>query len=273
MDVPAYAIGLPEEWVAEIKERAGVRYIAHSEVVPNSVAVDGYVLLGSQQTIGRWLRPNIVLWYGYFPASRFARTAIAISNTPSFPDIRKTLPWDDKTMAVIMAQDADEPVDRGLAQGPMQGPWSANTVLKWGDSHCGENKQLMPTGKEQLDERAGNSDILSEPFIEGESHRILIVGYHMSQLVYESNDWRKNVNSTITLLSTVDPDLVERTLTIVRRYGLTVAGLDFVLGEGRPTLLELNAYPSLDEDPVARETFIKMAVHEVQKAQNATKAR
>lgn len=272
MNVPAYAIGLPEEWVAEIKQRAEVRYIAQSPVVPRVFARSGQTFIESYQTPGRFLQPNIVLWYGYFPNSTIARQALAVSNTPTFPNVRRTLPWDDKMLSVVMVQEVDEKtVPRGYlpptASGYPEPSWDRNTVLKWGNSHCGENKILLRDGIEPLIVEATLNSLLSEPFVDGESHRILIVGDHTSQLVYDAVDWRKNVNGKITKLRTVDPDLSERTHKITGHYGLAIAGVDYVIGRMGTMLLEVNTYPSLDEDDEAREHFFMMAAEAVRKAQ------
>jgi len=190
--------------------------------------------------------------------------------------------WRDKPRLWLVTRGAQavdsERVDRGYYPPPilhMSNPdafpapdWMPGTVIKWGNSHCGENKQLFTTGNEPFEgtSMAGQC-ILSEPFIEGESHRILMVGEHSSQLVYESADWRKNVRGTITKLRIVDPDLETRTRRLLGVYGLALAGVDYVIGEKGTMLLEVNAYPSLDEDADALEHFIELAVQAVRKAQ------
>jgi hypothetical protein len=284
MNVPAYAIGLPSEWVAEIKMRSEVRYIAESAVVPKVYASEGKSYLESQQTPGRYLQPECVLWYGYFPDSTYARKALAISNTPTFPSIRRAFPWDDKMTAVIMAQEADHPVNRGFHPPLGLGEfypcpsWAPNTVLKWGNSHCGENKQLLVTVGEPIED--GTHNLLSEPYVDGESYRVLVVGQYVSYLRYTSSDWRKNVQGKVEKIRElkrdargkvpiVNNDLAVRTLRILSEYNLDVAGVDFVVpkDETEAMLLEVNTYPSLDEDAVAREHFIEMAVQAVRVAQ------
>jgi glutathione synthase/RimK-type ligase-like ATP-grasp enzyme len=79
----------------------------------------------------------------------------------------------------------------------------------------------------------------------------------LGQLHYESADWRKNVGATITVAD-VDPELLARARRTADRLGLAIAGVDYVVTESEAMLLEVNAYPGLEDLPDASEAFIGM---------------
>ena len=205
--------------------------------------------------MGKYHEPRGVLYYCYFDNAVVARRALALADTPTFPDIRKTIMHDDKVMSLIAAVGVDS--EKGLLRGyadELGKVAEEPLVLKWGDWHCGEGKSLCIGVEPTFTEPS-----LVEPFVHGESHRILIVGGHVWQLRYDSLEWRKNVNSEITRVD-VDSDLSERSCKIARGLGLDVVGIDYILNDEGASLLEVNAYPGLDQVKEAEDAFIGMAI-------------
>ena len=225
---------------------------------PPIYALDGRVLAESGRVMGRWLRPDGVLYYSYFEGAADARRALAIADTPSFPDVRDTLPLDDKVMALLAAmrdRGALATVPRGYVPAGTEVPSNGERVLKWGDAHCGEGK--LRVGGAFCPEHSS----VVEPFLRGESVRVLLVGSRSWQLHYASDDWRKNVRATVTVAAEADPDLVVEAQQVARRLRLEVAGIDFIVGvDGRRHLLEVNAYPGFDDAPGAEEAFVDLAL-------------
>ena len=164
-----------------------------------------------------------------------------------------TLPLDERAMALVVASRAD-------GQGPRRGYVPAGTetnvdreqVLKWGNRHCGEDKARV-VGLVKADH-----DAVIEPFVEGRSERVLIVGDRAWRLGYESADWRKNVKAAVSPLP-VDGDLEARARRTAERLELSVAGVDYIVNGAGATLLEVNAYPGLDDVPEAAEAFVELA--------------
>jgi hypothetical protein len=95
-------------------------------------------------------------------------------------------------------------------------------VLKSGSHHCGEGKARVQ------DNHSFDTACEIESFIHGRSERVLLVGGLAWQLRYESADWRKNVNATISRVS-LDPTLVDDALRVVRGLKLDVAGVDYIV--------------------------------------------
>ncbi len=221
--------------------------------VPRLYSIDGRVRVESASVADKWLEPRGVVFYGYFDDAAPARRALALASTPTFPDVGATLPLDDRAIALLLASRADVPgPGRGYAPAGIALTMEDEHVLKWGHRHCGEDKARV-AGRVDL-----AHDSIVEPFVHGRSERILLVGEHAWHLRYESPDWRKNVGATVTTIE-ADVALVTRARRTARALGLAIAGIDYVVhDDGTATLLEVNAYPGLEDVPEAADAFVEL---------------
>jgi len=260
---PLISIGLEPHIVEAIKAEVG--HIVDYQYLPDIYSIDGVTYVQSQFGV-HYIRPRGILYYCYFDNPGSKRRSLALSNTPTFPDVRHTIQHDDKVLSFVAARMADtgsvitaplysvQDVPRGFASADHQISIETPVVAKWGQWYCGDGKKICE-GTVDAPEPA-----ILEPFIKGESHRILFVGHSAWQIRYESDDWRKNVNSKITVLNKPDFNLVERARRIQRNLHLNVVGIDFVINDTGAYLLEVNAYPGLDQVPEAESVFIKQAI-------------
>lgn len=257
---PLIAIGFEPYWVEAIKAEVG--HVVVHNTLPRGYSFGGQAFVESPSIFGKYLRPRGVMYYCYFENSQPICRALAISETPTFPNVRKTLLHDDKTLSLVAALDAEldtglitPQVPRGFSDDiPVPMGKGEQAVAKWGEWHCGEGKKICKS------EVTAPEAAIIEPFIEGESHRILVVGNSAWQLHYESDDWRKNVNSTITVLDNPDKELILRAHRTASNLGLVVAGVDYIINDDGAFLLEVNAYPGLYQVPQAEQKFISMAI-------------
>lgn len=255
MAAPLVSIGLERNIVEAIGQEVG--HIVVHDALPRAFSQGGQAFVESPTIWGKYLRPRGVMYYCHFENPRVVRRALALADTPTFPNIRKTLPHDDKALSLVAAIEADPgpSVPRGFVPGDQEIPIpKGETVVgKWGEWHCGEGKECFQ------DVAKTPEPAVLEPFIGGESHRILIVGERAWQLHYESDDWRKNVGATITQ---VEPEasLVARARKTAENLGLVVAGIDYIVNGDSAALLEVNAYPGLDQVHEAEQEFIGLAV-------------
>jgi len=244
-------VGLDSPVAEALSSRLDARVLSYPGI-PHGYSIDGKVLIESPRVVGRMLEPFAVVFYSYFnsPEADAFRRALALSDVPTFPDVRRTLPLDDKVIGLVMALGSNIPslprgyVNKGLT------PFNGERVFKWGNAHCGEGKVKTTAGF------LLESPAIVEPFIEGISERILVVGQEAWHLRYESEDWRKNVRSTVTVLDQPNAVLLDLALRTTEHLQLTVAGVDFITKDGVSFLLEVNAYPSLDEVPDAQKAFV-----------------
>ena len=245
-------IGLDADVVQPLRERLEARIVAYP-AVPPLYSLGGQLFVESASVAGRWLTPRGVIFYGYFDGAGPARRALALSTTPTFPDVRSTLPLDERAMALVLAMRADEPgPGRGFVPAGTTLKVERDHVIKWGNRHCGEDKARF-TGSFEMP-----NDAVVEAFVDGRSERILLVGESAWQLHYESADWRKNVKATVTTVN-LDSRLVARARHTAQRLGLAVAGVDYIVNDDGARLLEVNAYPGFDDVPDAADAFVELA--------------
>jgi glutathione synthase/RimK-type ligase-like ATP-grasp enzyme len=141
-------------------------------------------------------------------------------------------------------------VPRGYAPAGQELRFEGERVFKWSNRHCGDDKAR------QADSFTPQQPTLVEPFFEGTSERILIVGDDVWHLTYESEDWRKNVAARVRVLETPNQALVERARHTARTLGLRVVGVDYLVTSDGAILLEINAYPGLSDVPGAEDAFV-----------------
>jgi hypothetical protein len=252
MALPLLAIiGLDDPLAQRVKDAVGGRVVVYPDA-PASFAIDGRLRLESATVAGRWLDPDGVVFYSYIEGAADLRRAIASSETPSFPDVRSTIGLDDKFLALIAALRAGaRPIPRGFVPGGHVVNFEGLRVFKWGNRHCGDDKVKVDGTF------VPSQGAIIEPFLEGESDRVLIVGEREWQLRYESGDWRKNVGGTVRVLPDANAGLVAHARAICQRLDLKVAGLDFIVAPSGSFLLEVNAYPGLEDVPGAEGAFIE----------------
>jgi hypothetical protein len=245
-------IGVDADIVDQLRRALEARVVAYP-AVPRLYSLEGQVFVESATVAGRWLQPRGVVYYGYFDDAGAARRALALSATPTFPDVGATLPLDERAMALLLASRADDARPaRGFVPAGTDLTLEREQVLKWGNRHCGEDK-ARTSGASRV-----ATDAIVEPFVMGRSERVLLVGDRTWHLRYESADWRKNVAATVTKIEP-EPVLVARARRTADRLGLSVAGVDYIVNDAGATLLEVNAYPGFDDADGATEAFVALA--------------
>ena len=128
---------------------------------------------------------------------------------------------------------------RGYASPGAEYDADGDGVAKWGNWHCGENKERF-TGTWTAQEPT-----LFEPFVPGEAVRLAIVGGEPRQIRLAGSDWRKSVHGSGAELVPADPDLVADTRAIQHGMGLDILANDYMLSDNGPYLLEVNHIPSV----------------------------
>lgn len=250
---PLAVIGLDRDLAMRLKSLVDGPVVTY-DIPPRCYAVDGVTFVESPTVSERWLKPRGVVYYSYFDDAADVRRALALSSTPTFPNVRSTIVLDDRVLALIQAEGLTKfTAPRGYAApGLTLSFGDAEYVLKSGSKHCGEGK-IRVSGEHTFDIACE-----IEPFIQGRSERVLLVGDLAWQLHYESVDWRKNVNATVSRVA-LDPVLVKDARRVTRGLGLDVAGVDYIVTDKGAFFLEVNAYPGLDDVPEAEAAFLGLA--------------
>jgi hypothetical protein len=263
MDMERIAcVGLEPRYVRAIKKRPHGHVVTY-EVPPRMYSLHGRLFAESLTVNGKWLQIDRLFWYGYFPdfpRIPEVRRAIALAAVPAFPDLDLALIHDDRVLSLILATRADPklPIKRGyLTTDSRPFTFEELHVLKVGNDHCGDGKRLI---NGYLGGNQGTLPGIIEPFIKGESIRVLVVGEKAWVLKYESKkgDWRKNVDPVVTEIHFA-PGIKERGQQIAKKLDLSVVGIDFIGShEEGWQLLEVNAYPGLEDVPEAQDEFERL---------------
>ncbi len=252
-------VGLSPADVGVVKAKYHGHVVVY-ETPPRMYSHEGKLFAESTNVMGKWLEIERVAWYGYFPGNDLStdvRKAIALSDAPSFPNIRRTILHDDRALSLIQAEIADpaEPMHRGYAPRGSRALFKERAVFKTGNDHCGDGKFLIE-GLTPDSAFAAHSGVL-EPFVQGDSIRALMVGQKLWMLKYESADWRKNVKGTVQEIHPAEVIGVQsRARVIHEAIGIPTLGIDFIGSNDTGwKLLEVNAYPGLDDVVEAHEGF------------------
>lgn len=185
---------------------------------------------------------------------------LAGSAFPCWPDPAALLAASDRHAALARC------VSAGLVDHPVvQARWTREPllpfpyVLKVGDEHRGEGKHLIRSAADIV---PWDGIATMEPFFEGESVRVLLLGEQaFGARIRHEGSWIKNAPGASIEPWDPDPALVQHARRAMRLFDLEIAGVDYVLDPGGPHFLELNPFPrvglSKESAAIAREIFAR----------------
>lgn len=251
-------IGLEDSAVEKIKARfKNEKTFYVYPYMPKGYSNYGVFRVEHPYILDLFIKPDVVIFYSYFENSMGFRKAIALSEAPSFPDVKKTILHDDKDLSFMICNQFEYendyvPIDTGVGYVPANIKvklGNNNRVIKQGNAHCGEGK-FLASG-----EFESEKDSLVESFVEGDSYRVLLILDKAWIIKYESDDWRKNVGGTQTVKEFKEQDfdfginhIVNYSRQLSKKMGLDICGIDFVLNNNVARFLELNTYPGIPQE-------------------------
>jgi hypothetical protein len=127
------------------------------------------------------------------------------------------------------------------------------SVAKWGNWHCGEDKTRF--------HGPWTADLptLFEEYVEGQAVRIVVIGEHAWQARMAGDGWLKSIHHPEAAFMAIDPELLEDARALAGRFGLTVAGVDYIVRpDGRRYLLEVNHVPNVTAFPEVRAAYLDL---------------
>lgn len=152
---------------------------------------------------------------------------------------------------------------RGFASPGGEYRAKAESVAKWGNWHCGENKERF-TGS-----WLAREPTLFEPYLEGEAVGLVIVG-EPRQIRLTGPGWIKSVHGAGAAFMTPDPELSADTRAIQQGLGLDILANDYLLSPTGPYLLEVNHIPSVTCFPELWQEYRDVVVAWVQRTSAAS---
>ncbi len=100
---------------------------------------------------------------------------------------------------------------------------------------------------------------IAEPFVRGQSIRILRLGTFTVAYRYEAADWRRNVGDYVVVTRIAAPvGILEDAGTIFDALDLGTGAVDNQVSDERVAALEINFLPGVPDDPEAEHAFASM---------------
>jgi len=248
-------VGFDAPEYTQIRERTDHPIIAH-EALPLMQVIDGQLWIEGDKT-PRMVPVSKVVYHSIYENDLDFIVGLALWGGPCLPNPVAMMDCRLKLPCLVRAlQYTCFPLPgRGYAAPTATVSTEIERVAKWGNWHCGENKERF-TGSWMAEEPS-----IIEPFVEGQVVRIVIIGDCHWQIKLEGDDWLKSIHHDNAAFMDVDPDLLSDTENIRRGFGLELIGNDYMVSlDGTKHLLEVNHIPNVTRFPEIWEAYRDYAV-------------
>lgn len=258
-------VGLDQPEIDELRERITGPILFHEGLPAYELVAGELRARGRDRPFLQ--RVDAVIFHGIFEVERDFDflTALALWRGPCYPnalgllDCRLRLPCLARALRVTHFGDAA----RGLVTGGTEVKVTQQTVAKWSNWHCGENKARFGE-RWQAEETS-----LLEPFIDGEAVRVALIGEQAWQVRLAGNDWLQSIHHPDAALMPLDPELHEDARRLQAHFGLEMLAIDYMCAkDGQKHLLEVNHVPNVTVFPTMRQTFLNEACRWVTQLQD-----
>ena len=237
MDERILLVGFDSAEAAALAGRLTVECVAH-ESLPRIVVERGRLFVESPRS-ARYLRVTRVVFLAIFERDLEFLAGLALWGGPCFPNAAALMDCRLRLPCLVHAlKHTRFGGPRGFASAGAEYATDTDSVAKWGNWHCGENKGRF-SGSWPAAEPT-----LFEPYVAGEAVRVVIVG-KPRQIRLASDGWLKSVHGGGATLMPADPELVADTRAVQRGLGLDILANDYVVSAAGPYLLEVNHIPSV----------------------------
>jgi hypothetical protein len=248
-------VGLDLPEVQELRSRTETPIIAY-ELVPKIRLENGRLFVADPDRITVEVELTKVIFHGIFENDLPILAALALWGGPCLPsahgmlDCRPRIPNLARTLKVTRFGQ----LPRGYGDVGRVYRASEPTVAKWGEWHCGENKERF------VGDWICREPTLFERFIEGEAMRVQLIGEQAWQVHLAGPDWKKSIHGPGTALIERDDELVEDTRRLQTHFDLPIIAVDYIItAQGEKFLLEVNHIPNVTEFPAMRAAYLDYA--------------
>lgn len=249
-------IGLEESTVNNIKKNIDHLVVAY-DMLPNVRLMDGVLYVESASVPEKFLKVDKVVFHGIFENDFDFITLLALWNGPCLTDAGGMMDLRLRHSGLVRSLRVTRfgNLPRGISIRKETINSSNELVAKWGNWHCGENKDRFIGSWETPEEIT-----LLEPFIKGEAVRIMLMGDKHWQIRLTGEDWLKSIHHEDSCEMEVDTELLEDTKNIANHFNLQMVGVDYMVGEdGTKYLLEVNHIPNVTVFPFINAAFLDFA--------------
>ena len=249
-------VGLDKPEYSELRQKVEAPIVA-TELLPRIKVEAGRLFVEKPGTsVGVFLPVSKVVFHGIFENDFDFITALALWGGPCLPDALGMMECRLRLPGLVHALRASRfnTLPRGFAdRGTVTSP-AGDAVAKWGNWHCGENKERFGGRRER------HEPTLVEQFVEGEAVRVVRVGDRSWQIRLAGDDWRKSIHPDAAAFMPIDRELEEDAVRLQRRFRLDVTGIDYMIGnDGTRHLLEVNHIPNVTRFAEIRAAYLDHA--------------
>jgi hypothetical protein len=248
-------VGLDEPEYLDLKKKVGTPTV-YADLLPRIQIEKGQLLVEKPNVFGVFVPVSKVIFHGIFEDDFPFITALALWNGPCLPNAHGMMESRQRLPCLVRALEATSfgTMRRGYADRGTKVTGETDMVAKWGEWHCGENKEKFRTTW------PCEVPTLLEPFIDGEAVRIHLMGEKAWQIHLTGKDWKKSLHGTDAGFMPIDEELLEDTRRLQKHFRLEMLGVDYIIGrDGSKHLLEVNHIPNITVFPEIREVYINWA--------------
>jgi hypothetical protein len=248
-------VGLDRPESEELRAKLTCASVAYATLPV--IKVEGGVLLVERPgTMGQFLPVDKVVYHGIYENDFEFIQGLALWGGPCLPNAvgmmrcRLRIPCLAEALTVTRFGG----MKRGWGNGGTLVRGEGPSVAKWGNWHCGENKERFEGAWE------AKEVTVVEPFIEGEAVRIMLIGERYWQIRLTGETWLKSIHPDDAAFMEVREELLADTRALARHFDLAVCGVDYMIGkDGVPRMLEVNHIPNVTRFEEVRGAFLEMA--------------
>jgi hypothetical protein len=251
-------VGLDETESQTISERLSLPTLCHV-TLPEIMVKDGQLLM---ENTGRpkYLPVSKVIYHAIYENDLDFITGLAFWGGAALPNPLGMMDARLKFPCLIRAlQHSRFGIPRDFASAHAYYTAQQERVAKWGNWHCGENKERF-TGS-----WSGQEAAIIEPFLNGEAVRVLMIGDKAWQIKLEGDSWLKSIHHDSAAFMPLDAELAEDTENIRRAFGLEIVANDYIVGDSGKYLLEMNHIPNVTRFPEIWNAYVDFVVEWVEK--------
>lgn len=248
-------IGLDESEYSEIRNNVDGRVIAH-EMLPRIFVRDGELFVESKSG-STFIPVSKVVYHGIFENDHDLISGLAIwgglcmPNAVGMMDCRLKLPC----LVRALKLSSFNSMARGYASPGVNYMTERESVSKWGNWHCGENKSRFGDSWNAVEPS------IIEEFLEGNAVRVVLVGDQHWQIRLSGDSWLKSIHHNAAEIMDVDPRLLQDTRNIANGFGLEVMANDYIVtSDDVPHLLEVNHIPNVTRFPEIRRAYLDYVI-------------
>lgn len=244
-------VGLDEAEATEIQKRLDQPGMIHV-VLPKIVLKDGQLWAESSRS-PRMSPVSRVIYHGIFENDLDFMVGLALWGGPCLPNPRAMMDCRLKLPCLVRALQYTR---FGSPQRGYAAPYAnfesegIERVAKWGNWHCGENKERF------LGTWRSENPAIIEQFLPGQAVRVVMIGERYWQIRLDGDSWLKSIHHAAAALIEVDPELLDDTRAVRDGFGLEIIANDYIVGEdGTKHLLEVNHIPNVTRFPELWEAY------------------